>query len=94
MGEAIIYVEETRAKPGAGGATRDAGIWFWTGEQARFIEHGGHRRAQEFARDAGLPLAFWGEGYGYPGVPRDASKATVERCIAEAEERARRHTDR
>ncbi|MFP5451011.1 MAG: hypothetical protein ACLGG9_04580 [Thermoleophilia bacterium] len=92
MGEAIIYVEEARERRGKGGATRDSGIWFWTGDTARFVEYGGHRRAEEFARDAGLPLALWGEPYGYPGVPKDAPKATVERCIAEAAERARRRS--
>lgn len=93
MPEAIIYVEEPRARPGAGGATRDAGIWFWTGDTARFVEYGGHQRAVEFARDAGLPLALWGEPYGYPGVPKDARRETVERCIAEAVARAERRPD-
>jgi hypothetical protein len=89
--EAIIYVEEPRRRPGSGGATRDSGIWFWTGQAARFIEHGGHAKAAEIARDAGLPLALWGEPYGYPGTPKDATPATVERCIAEAKERAEHH---
>lgn len=93
MPEAVIYVEAARQQRGRGGSTRDAGIWFWTGDTARFVEYGGHARAAEFARDAGLPLALWGEPYGYPGVPKDASKDAVERCIAEAVERAARHQD-
>ena len=92
MAEAIIYVEAARQQRGRGGATVDAGIWFWTGDTARFVEYGGHQRAVEFARDAGLPLALWGEPYGYPGVPKDAPKATVEKCIAEAVERERRRS--
>lgn len=93
MPEAVIYVEAARVQRGKGGASRDSGIWFWTGDTARFVEYGGHTRAEEFARDAGLPLGLWGEPYGYPGVPKDASAATVERCIAEAVERAERHSD-
>jgi type IV pilus assembly protein PilC len=56
VAEAIIYVEAARQQRGRGGATVDAGIWFWTGDTARFVEYGGHQRAVEFARDAGLPL--------------------------------------
>lgn len=93
MAEAIIYVEAARQQRGRGGSTRDAGIWFWTGTTARFVEYGGHQRAKDFARDAGLPLALWGEPYGYPGVPKDARPEVVERCIAEAIERADRHGD-
>lgn len=93
MPEAIIYVEAARQQRGRGGSTRDAGIWFWTGDTARFVEYGGHRRAEEFARDAGLPLALWGEAYGYPGVPKDAKREVVERCIAEAVARRERHSD-
>lgn len=93
MPEAIIYVESARHRRGRGGSTRDSGIWFWTGDTARFVEYGGHQRAVEYARDAGLPLALWGEPYGYPGDPKNARRELVERCIAEAIERQERRAD-
>lgn len=90
--EAVIYVEAARAKA-AGGATVDGGVWWWNGQRLRFVGHYGHQHARDLAEQAGVPLALWGEPYGYPGDPKRASRARIERCVREASERAGDHRE-
>ena len=69
-------------------------IWRWSaGRKPKFVEYAGRQRALGHARDRGVVCALWGPAYGYPGSPGDALPATVERCVAEAAERAATHPD-